>query len=202
MTKFTPATLAGVVAAAITAYASVPMGSKQSSADTVYPVSMAEALKRLDDADVIGFRDARQCGLLLHIRNYEEDHYSTTFVVRSSNREVARFTVALKPTAKGIQTSIVVPKHDNGREMYDGTQYYSHPALMQPLRPAVRELIDAAMARRPFDSARLPDPLAMWPQGFNDNCNLGQQYLSRGYPVNFDDPAGIPHPDLMQPKLQ
>jgi hypothetical protein len=190
--------MATVVGTAIMGYVNAPVAVKKAKPTTVFPVSVAEALSRLDKADVLGFRRARQCGLLIHFGNYEEDDRSMTFVVRSSNREVARFNVSLTPTAKGTATAIRIPPSSNGGEMYDGTQDYAHPALIQPLRPAVQELIEAAMAQRPFDNERLPEPHAMWPKESNDNCNLGQQYLARGEPVSFDDPPGISRSDAFR----
>jgi hypothetical protein len=106
---------------------------------------------------------------------------------------VASFSVSLSQTDNGTQTTIVVPKADDGGEIYDGKQHYSHPALMQPLRPAVQELIDAAMEHRPFDWHRLPDPLNVAPNDSLNNCSMGQQSLARGIPVELGDPEGVPH---------
>jgi hypothetical protein len=64
---------------------------------------------------------------------------------------------------------------------------------MQPLRPAVQELIDAAMEKRPFDWHRLPDPINVAPNDSMTNCGMGQQSLQRGIPVELSDPEGVPH---------
>src|SRR5947207_7418722 len=98
-----------------------------------YPVSVAEGLARLVKADVIGFRNARQCGLLIHFEKTLPDGNSITWRVRSKQQVVAGFSVSLSQTANGTQATIVVPKAAAGGEIYDGKQHYSHPALMQPL---------------------------------------------------------------------
>jgi hypothetical protein len=64
---------------------------------------------------------------------------------------------------------------------------------MQPLRPAVQEMIDAAMEKRPFDWHRLPDPLSVGPNDSLTNCGMGQESLQRGIPVELTDPEGVPH---------
>jgi hypothetical protein len=158
-----------------------------------YPVSLTEGLARLDKADVIGFRNARQCGLLIHIEKRLPVDNAVTWQVRSKNQLVASFSVSLSQTGSGIQATIDVPKAADGGEIYDGKQHYSHPALMQPLRPAVRELIDAAMEKRPFDWHRLPDPLNIGPNDSMTNCGMGQESLQRGIPVELSDPEGVPH---------
>src|SRR6185436_9203746 len=158
-----------------------------------YPVSLAEGLARLANADVIGFRNARQCGLLIHVEKLLPLDNLVTWQVRSKRRLVASFSVSLSQTENGTQATIVVPKADDGGEIYDGKQHYSHPALMQPLRPAVQELIDAAMEQRPFDWHRLPDPLNAGPNDSLNNCAMGQQSLARGIPVELSDPEGVPH---------
>jgi hypothetical protein len=160
---------------------------------TTYPVSLAEGLTRLANADVIGFRNARQCGLLIHIDKLMPVDNLVTWQVRSKRRLVASFSASLSQTENGTQATIVVPKADDGGEIYDGKQHYSHPALMQPLRPAVQELIDAAMEQRPFDWHRLPDPLNVAPNDSLNNCSMGQQSLARGIPVELSDPEGVPH---------
>ena len=113
--------------------------------------------------------------------------------MRSKRQLVASFSVSLSQTGNGTQATIVVPKAADGGEIYDGKQHYSHPALMQPLRPAVQEMVDAAMEKRPFDWHRLPDPLNVGPNDSMTNCGMGQQSLQRGIPVELSDPEGVPH---------
>jgi hypothetical protein len=158
-----------------------------------YPVSLAEGLARLNNADVIGFRNARQCGLLIHFGKTMPVGNSVTWQVRSKGQLVASFSVSLSQAGNGTQATIIVPKAPDGGEIYDGKQHYSHPALMQPLRPAVQELIDAAMEKRPFDWHRLPDPINIGPNDSMTNCGMGQESLQRGVAVELSDPEGIPH---------
>jgi hypothetical protein len=158
-----------------------------------YSVSLAEGLARLDKADVIGFRNARQCGLLIHFKKFWPVDNTVTWEVQSKGRPLASFSVSLSEAGNGTQATITVPKAADGGEIYDGKQHYSHPALMQPLRPAVQELIDAAMEKRPFDWHRLPNPINVGPNDSMTNCGMGQQSLQRGIPVELSDPEGVPH---------
>jgi hypothetical protein len=161
--------------------------------ETTYAVSLAEGLARLGKADVIGFRNARQCGLLIHFEKMLPDGYSITWRIRSKHLIVASFAVSLSQAGNGIQATISVPKAADGGEIYDGKQHYSHPALMQPLRPSIREMVDAAMEQRPFDWHRLPNPLNVGPNATLTNCGMGRDSLQRGVPVELDDPEGVPH---------
>jgi hypothetical protein len=179
------------IASALVGVALAVAGCKPSL--KTYPVSLAEAHARLDKADVIGFRNARQCGLLIHFEKRLPVGNLVTWWVRSKNQLVASFSVSLSQTGNGTQATIVVPKAADGGEIYDGKQHYSHPALMQPLRPAVQEMIDAAMEKRPFDWHRLPDPLSVGPNDSLTNCGMGQESLQRGIPVELTDPEGVPH---------
>ncbi|KPL68961.1 hypothetical protein SZ64_13140 [Erythrobacter sp. SG61-1L] len=123
----------------------------------VYAVPLAEALQRLKKADVDGFRSARQCGILIHFAADSPKDDAITWRVSSSGREVLRFTVRLTAEGEGTRAQIEVPAEAKGGEMYDGSQFYPRPAVHQPLRPAVQELIDAAMEKRPYDVMRIPD---------------------------------------------
>jgi len=127
-----------------------------------------------------------------HFEKTLPDVNLVTWRVRSKHKFVASFSVSLSQAGNGTQATISVPKAADGGEIYDGKQHYSHPALMQPLRPAVQELIDAAMEQRPFDWHRLPDPLNVGPSALT-NCGMGQQSLARGIPVELTDPEGVPH---------
>jgi hypothetical protein len=179
------------IASALVGVALAVAGCKPSQ--KTYPVSLAEGLARLDKADVIGFRNARQCGLLIHFKKSGPVDNSVTWQVQSKGHLVASFSVSLILTGNGTQATIVVPKAADGGEIYDGKQHYSHPALMQPLRPAVQELIDAAMEKRPFDWHRLPAPINVGPNETMTNCGMGQESLQRGIPVELSDPEGVPH---------
>jgi hypothetical protein len=163
-----------------------------------YPVSLTEGFARLDKADVIGFRNARQCGLLIHFKKSGPVDNTLTWEVQNRGRTLASFSVSLGQAGNGTQATVAVPKAADGGEIYDGKQHYSHPALMQPLRPAVREMIDAAMEQRPFDWHRLPNPINVGPADSLTNCSMGQQTLQRGVPVELSDPEGVPHDVVVQ----
>ena len=179
------------IASALVGVALAVAGCKPSQ--KTYPVSLAEGLARLDKADVIGFRNARQCGLLIHFKKFGPVDNTVTWQIQSKGRPLASFSVSLSQTGNGTQAAIVVPKAADGGEIYDGKQHYSHPALMQPLRPAVQEMIDAAMEKRPFDWHRLPAPINVGPNDTMTNCGMGQQSLQRGIPVELSDSEGVPH---------
>ncbi|WP_336979363.1 hypothetical protein [Altererythrobacter fulvus] len=155
----------------------------------VYAVPLAEALQRLKKADVDGFRSARQCGILIHFASDSPKDDAITWRVSSSGREVLRFTVRLTAEGDGTRAQIEVPAEAKGGEMYDGSQFYPRPALHQPLRPAVQELIDAAMEQRPFDVMRIPDDKRSSP---NDGpCEVQRAGLEQGSSrFGLDDKPG------------
>jgi hypothetical protein len=168
------------------------------SNDEGYKLSLSEAMSRLDNADVTGFRNARECGLLIHFSSFHLDDHSINYTVRTSGREVASFTVSLAETDGAARATILVPSEKDGGEIYDGTQHYSHPALMQPLRPAIRELVNAAMEQRRFDWRKIPEPLQTGPNDSLTNCGMGRDSLMRGAPVSLDDPEGMPHDEAVK----
>jgi len=120
-----------------------------------YAVPLPEALARLEKADLDGFRMARQCGILIHLRASSPRDNAITWHVTSSGQEVLSFTVRLAAEGDGIRSAIEVPADPKGGEMYGGKQFYPRPAVNQPLRPAIQELIDAAIAQRPYDGEHL-----------------------------------------------
>jgi len=159
--------------------------------DGYYDVSAQEALARLRQADIIGFRDARQCGMPITFRQHEIAPGAISWDVSSSDVPVAAFSLKVAPSGQGSTIAIKVPAGPNGAEIYDGHQHYSHPALMQPLRPSLRELVDAAIAKRPYDWHRLPEPL-----NTDDLCGSERQNLEAGGAVYaVDDPEGMTHAD-------
>jgi hypothetical protein len=156
-----------------------------------YPLSVAEALQRLDHADNDGFRYHRHCGVLFKVGSRKFDDHSVTWTARAGNKEVLSFTVSVSPSPNGVTTKISVPVVGNGREMYDGTQNYNHPILRQPIRPAIVELVDAAMEKRSFNNERIPEKdryLDRSPSGAA--CDLDSQILDQGFAAEYDDPPG------------
>jgi hypothetical protein len=155
-----------------------------------YKVAPSEAFARLQRADIVGFRDARQCGMLIYFSEPTTTADALTWEVTSSNVPLARFTVRVVPKDSGSIIQIELPKGPNGAEIYDGNQRYTHPALMQPMRPALRELVDAAMAGRPYDWHRIPEG-QLNTDGF---CgSLRQNFEASGRPYELNDPSGMTH---------
>lgn len=147
-----------------------------------YDLSPQEAYARLERADIAGFRFARQCGILIHLTAQKEPGAAITWHVTSSGRPVARFTVRLEPAAGGTRAVIAIPAAPDGGEIYDGNKTYPRPALNQPLRPAIAELVEAAMARRAYDGTRL---------GRTDRvCSIQRAGLESGIRFSVDDDPG------------
>jgi hypothetical protein len=154
----------------------------------VYDLPLDEAYARLTEADVDGFRHARQCGILIHLQPSGQKGESMTWRVTSSRRTMLSFTVRL--TAEGAnrtRATIEVPADPRGGEFYDGKKQYPRPAINQPLRPAVQELIDAAMAGRPYDVQRIPEP-----RNLDKVCSIQRGGLESGsFRFGVDDRAGM-----------
>jgi len=158
-----------------------------------YPLSVAEALNRLDHADNEGFRYHRHCGVLFKVGSNQSNDHSVTWTARANRKDVLSFIVSVSPSPHGVTTKISVPLAANGREMYDGTQKYNHPIVVQPIRPAIVELIDAAMEKRSFDNERIPEKdryryRDRSPSGAA--CSEDSQILDQGFAAEYDDPPG------------
>jgi len=180
-----------------------------------YEIPFDEARARLMKADIVGFRNARQCGYLIHFALNTPDPQSVGWVVTYKERIVAKFFVRLTPTESGVDFDFNIPPGQNGGEIYDGKQTYDYPVLLQPLRPALQELVDSAMTRRPFEWQRLQEEQAPVYFSFNaidsskttgtlsktqNSCLEGRQGLERGKPWSMDDPPGFPPMDPAWPK--
>lgn len=156
-----------------------------------YKIAPGEAFQRLQRADVTGFRDARQCGMLIYFSMHAAAPDAVTWEVTSSDTVVARFTLRVVPQDDGSVIAVELPKGPNGAEIYDGNQRYTHPALMQPMRPALGELVDSAMTSRPYDWRRIKGQL-----NTDDFCaSLRQNFEASGKPYELNDPSGMTHED-------
>jgi hypothetical protein len=150
----------------------------------VYDMPLADALARLKSADVDGFRLARQCGILIHIKAGEPVDDAITWNVTSSGEPVLHFTVKLAQEDNGTRATIDVPADPRGGEVYDGDKFYPRPAVNQPLRPAIQELVDAAMAQRPYEGQKLVNTDSV--------CNVQRGGLESGhYVFGVDDRPGM-----------
>ena len=153
----------------------------------VYDVPLHEAFERLAHNTLDDFRFHRQCGILVHISPEPIQDESVTWRVFSSDEEQVSFTAKLSQVgATRTKIDIEVSKDPNGTEAYSGDNFYPHPAFHQPLRPAIREAIDAIMQGRAFDVSKTPN------DGKNESvCNVqraGLEATGRAFSVN--DKAG------------
>jgi hypothetical protein len=156
-----------------------------------YKLAPGEAYNRLQKADITGFRDARQCGMLIYFSTGQTAPDAVTWDVTSSDVLVARFTLRVVPKGDGSVIAIELPKAPNGKEIYDGSQTYTHPALMQPMRPALSELVDSAMTGRPYDWRRIKGTL-----NTDGLCgSLRDNFEASGRPYQLNDPSGMTHDD-------
>lgn len=165
-----------------------------------YALPVNTAMERLRHADITGFRNARQCGLLIYFSQTEASSDAITWDVTSSGEDMLFFTVRLAPSGSGTQATIEVPKAASGSgELYDGNQTYDQPAMMQPLRPAVQELIDSAMEQRPYDWHKIAGPLDTGGGDTAGICTSEKQNLEAGGATyNVRDPGGMTHEQAQQ----
>jgi len=154
-----------------------------------YAVAPATAYELLRKADTTGFRDARQCGMLVYFSSNEDGSSTITWDVKSRGVSVAGFRLRVTPAGEGSVVAIEMPKAPNGGEIYDGQQHYAHPAFMQPMRPALREFVDATIEQRAYDWHRIPDRL-----NTDQLCgSMRDNFAASGQPYEIDDPSGMTH---------
>lgn len=160
-----------------------------------YPVSAGEAYQRLSANDFSAFMRNRQCGVLIQVERDGLPGTSVTWTIKSSDREMLHFTAKLTPVdAKRTRVAVEISKDENGREAYDGSQFYRRPAVKQPVRPAIEEQIAAILEGRAFSHQNLTRSsggLSAPPQGaFRDSvCDVQRGRLEEmGEPFSVDDP--------------
>ena len=152
----------------------------------VYALRVSEAYARLEKADIKGFREARQCGILIHFHAQPDpSSHSIAWRVESSGQTVLKFTIHLEQVEDKTRASFDIPADPKGGEVYDGDYFVPRPALNQPLRPALQELVDAAMEQRPYDVMRLPEP-----RNTDGVCNVQRGGLESGLHFSVDDDPG------------
>ncbi len=158
-----------------------------------YRLSTREVYQRLSKADFKDFMRNRLCGVLIHIKSDGGDGKSVNWRITSSGQDMLNFTARLTPvSANRTKVAIEVQKEINGREAYDGTQFYRRPAVMQPVRPAIQEQIAALLEDRPFNPAHLqelPSDTGTFGKISRDTvCNVQRGRLEEGEPFSVDDP--------------
>ncbi len=162
-----------------------------------YKISAKDGYQKLASADFNEFLRNRLCGILIHIHREGDEGKSVTWRITSSGREMFHFTANLVPVdATRTKIEIDVSKEvKNGREAYDGTQSYARPAVMQPVRPAIDEQIDAILTSRPFkwENVRKATERPAAPGTFavmssDSVCNVQRGGLEEsGQPFSVDD---------------
>ena len=150
-------------------------GCDPKPAITTYPLTQAEAFNRLQHADITGFQHAEQCaGITLDFAANPQGTTAVEWQASSGFSRIVGFTVRLQPVdAANLKTLIEVSPDPQGGEAYDGTKHYDHPALAQPLRPALEELVASAMEQRPYDASRL---IGLRPN--DPACNANHAFVS------------------------
>lgn len=122
-----------------------------------YPLSARQVYDRLVASDLNEFKLARQCGILIHIVPDGMPSQMVRWRVFSSGKEMFSFSANLTPLAADrTRVDLDLSKAGNGREDYDGSQFYPRPAVLQPVRPSLEEAIDAVLDGRSFDPSRIP----------------------------------------------
>lgn len=152
-----------------------------------YKLGLHEAYERLAKADFNDFKFERHCGILIYIESQGQPERAVTWRVTSSGRLMLSFTATLTPVDdKTTKVEVSISREDNGREAYDGTQGYPHPALNQPVRPAIEEKIASLLTGRPYDAVRMSKEYT------NDYiCSLQRHGLETGHCFTLDDPPGM-----------
>lgn len=160
-----------------------------------YPLSAKQAFERLQGKPIPDFIRDRQCGILIHASSESDEYRSVTWQINSSGEEMLSFTATLAPIdAHNTKVDIAVSLAENGREAYDGTQFYRRPAVRQPVRPAIKEQILALLDRRPFDATRMPSPTIITndsvtrPAPKDTVCLVQRGGLESGRPFSINDP--------------
>ena len=144
-------------------------------AGQVYPLAPDEAASRLHNLDDAGFIEARRCAVPIALSAQSLDAATIKWSITADGAETAAFSLKVEPADNGASRVIIaLPKDPAGGEIYDGSQHYDHPLVQQPLRPALEELIAAALEGRKFDPARVKGDTA------DEVCTLQRQTSGAG----------------------
>ena len=120
-----------------------------------YTLSPADALARLRQADLAAFAAAERCSDAVDVAAADSGDGGLKWSVTRGLFNIAGFSVRLDPVDAGVRPVIVVPADPAGGEIYDGSGHTENPALRQPVRPALAELVDSALTGRRFDAAKV-----------------------------------------------
>jgi hypothetical protein len=154
----------------------------------VYKLSKQEAFARLRNADTMAFRRAWQCGILIHFEPTEEGDDALTWRVVSDGETMLSFTVRLVDEGSNRTRAVIeLPPDPRGGEYYDGTHDFPRPALNQPIRPGIQQLVDAALNQTEFKVNQM---------SFDRTCEVQRGGLEGGSPpfkVYHRRQDGIPY---------
>jgi hypothetical protein len=158
-----------------------------------YMMSTHDAYTKLMAADISDFKMNRQCGILIHMNVDPTPESQVTWHVTSEGQEMLSFSANLTPiSSTETQIDISVSKDYNGKEDYDGSpgKYdnslkFRRPAVNQPVRPAIRELINSTLAGRKFDDSKIlfaqAEPGIEDPDEQSDGiCEMQRENLQQG----------------------
>ena len=168
-------------------------------AGQVYPLAPDEAASRLHNLDDTGFIEARRCAVPIALSAQTLDPATIKWSISADGTEAAAFSLKIEPADNGATRVIIaLPKDPAGGEIYDGNQHYEHPVVQQPLRPALEELVAAALEGRKFDPTKVKggnadDVCALQRQTSGpDKLRLGGRTSARPSGTNNVDAWGTP----------
>lgn len=122
----------------------------------VYDLTPADAMQRLQSADLPGFISARGCAVALNVAIRPDAPHSQRWVIRGEGAELAHFTVRLDDAGPGKVHALVTVPNDSQTDTVL-TAPSGATALRRPLLRSAVELVDAALDGRSFDPARIGD---------------------------------------------
>ncbi|WJY19474.1 hypothetical protein QQS45_04405 [Alteriqipengyuania flavescens] len=122
-----------------------------------YDLPAEEVFQRLVAGDLEEFKRARKCSIPIMFQQQAVLGKSVSWQVLGDGGQLARFGVELVPTENGAsEVKIDIPSHPQGGEIHDGDKFVPYPALRQPLRPAVEELVASKVQQRPYNAQAVP----------------------------------------------
>lgn len=144
----------------------------------VYDLPIAEAAKRLLAADTDEFKYQRQCGVLLAITPGGGGN-AVTWWVSAGGIDVLSFTARLTEVGPNkTKVDVEVSKDPSGMESYSGSTSLVRPLFLQPLRPAITELVDATLDQRKHDYSFLDKTDV---KANNAVCNVQRGSMESGF---------------------
>lgn len=137
--------------------ATVSLSGCGSPPPDVYALPLHTAYALLESRGLNDFAEARLCLPMTQIGAETWPDQRIRWRVRDGTSSDAWFAVKLSAVDAGhTRVEIELPPGPDGTgEAYDGKQPYKRPVLRAPLRPAVRELVDARLEDRQYDDTNV-----------------------------------------------